>query len=150
MLTDGVGGECYLRAGREVFHDIATALPLFRPYSDDEGDLHFIRMAYLVADAFSREVDRDRHVFPPQVLRELYRVPARRGLDNGDHELRRRRVARQKVVRFQKIARGYVAHAESDGGDGLGAEKREEIVVAAAAKERAAGARGGGEDPEHH
>src|SRR3989338_427480 len=108
MFRDAVGWERYLRAGREVFHDIATALPLFCPYSDDEGDLHFIRMAYLVADAFSREVDRDRHVFPPQVLRELYRVPARLGLDNGDHKLRRRRVARQKVVRFQKIARGYV------------------------------------------
>src|SRR3989338_10768186 len=112
MLTDTVGGECYLRAGREVFHDVAAAFPLVRPHRDDEGYLHFIRLADLVADPLAREINCDGHVLPPQVLRELYRVTARLGLDNGDHELGRRRVARQKIVSLKKIMRRHVARSE--------------------------------------
>ena len=59
-------GRGDFRAGREVFYDVAPALPLVRSHGDDEGYLHFIRLPDLVADALAGEIDGDGHVLPPQ------------------------------------------------------------------------------------
>src|SRR3989344_497182 len=63
---------------------------------------------------------------------------SRLGLDDAYHKLGRGRVGRQQIVCLEEIPRGDVAHAESDGRDGLSAEEREEIVIATASEKRAA------------
>src|SRR3989338_525808 len=134
MFRDAVGGERDLIAGREILDRVASAFTLLGAHSDDERDLHLICLFDLIADTLAGEVDGNRDVFAPQTLCELYCVRCRISLYDSDHELGCRCVDGQKIVRFQKVTGGHVAHAESHRRNTSTAEIREKVVVTTAAE----------------
>src|SRR3989344_6241344 len=139
MLCNTVRGKGYFGAGREIFDGVAALETFFLAHGDNKRYFHFVSVADLIADAFAGKVDGDGDIFAPECLCELDGVSGRFFVDEKEHELGRRRVFGEEVVSFEKVARGHVAHAETDGRNALAAKKPQQIVVAAAAEERAAG-----------
>src|SRR3989344_1989721 len=150
MLRDAVGGECYLVAGGEIFDSVATALALRGTHRDDERNFHFVGVAYLVAHFLAGEVDRDRDIFPAQVLREPYRMVLRALIHDGYHALRPRRVRGKEIVGLEEIARGHIAHCESHRWHLFCSEEGKQVVVATATEKRAAVLSARVEDLKYH
>src|SRR3990167_4684758 len=135
MLCNSVGGQSEFAPCCEILDCITAGLSLLRSNSDNEWHLHFIGLAYLVADAFAGKVHCNIYILSTQFLGEAHGVRKRRGLHDTEHQFCRGGICRQKIVRLQKIARGYVSHPESNGRNRLTAKKREQVVVPSSAED---------------
>src|SRR3989344_2929361 len=138
MFGDTVGRTGYLGAGREIFYGVAAALALLCAHRDHERYFQFVRLAYLITYTFAGKIERDRHIFTPQVLRELYRVTCRFLFHDGDHEFCRGSIGRKEAMHFQKISSCHVAHCEADCRYFLLSEKAKYIVESSATEHRVA------------